>query len=489
MTLKEKLRQLESAGSKKLNLLSLCELLRYKYYQEHAISIKNILKRAKIPAPTKNLSPQNENLLHRFVKEEVVSWGDVSFHLEERITEVKDLLELKPELKSRSDTISTIINDRGYLLSVLPLNLLMPEEVLIQFLPPEDFSVPHPTKHVDPYGITSSGAKVIKNNTWVASQKFNHTVLMNIHGHCPLGCSDCYKSYFVREKGHQNELGSNDLYEEVPTKLKNHVKLLVEWLNENPHVYDVIVSGGEPFLRMNNHIKLILEEFKKAKHITILRFCTGTIFLGLPFRIDDQLLNIIKDFSESSGTMVTFQAHLSNHFQISPEAVMAIKKISDWGFKIYSQIPIREGINFFSTNIEKTIHFLTCLVKTQFLVGVEPYKFIVDMHPRTLEYYVPIEMLVKVFGALFDSHTIPELERPKTLSLLTKQGNLILSWHSLFTMRKTIDYQHRIVKYRIPKVRLVKNRIDFVEFICEESLSELNEDPNSLKDIRNGQFE
>lgn len=150
--------------------------------------------------------------------------------------------------------------------------------------------------------------------------------------------------------------------------------------------------------------------------------------------------------------MVTFQAHLSNHFQISPEAVMAIKKISDWGFKIYSQIPIREGINFFSTNIEKTIHFLTYLVKTQFLVGVEPYKFIVDMHPRTLEYYVPIEMVVKVFGALFDSHTIPELERPKTLSLLTKQGNLILSWHSLFTMRKTINHQDRIVKYRIPKV-------------------------------------
>ncbi len=122
------------------------------------VSINSPCPKAKIPAPTKNLSPQNENLLHRFVKEEVVSWGDVSFHLEERITEVKDLLELKPELKSRSDTISTIINDRGYLLSVLPLNLLMPEEVLIQFLPPEDFSVPHPTKHVDPYGINSSGA-------------------------------------------------------------------------------------------------------------------------------------------------------------------------------------------------------------------------------------------------------------------------------------------------------------------------------------------
>lgn len=367
----------------------------------------------------------------------------------------------------------------------MPLNLLMPQEVLNQFIPSEDFSIPHPAKDIDPYGIASPNAKIVNGELWIGSRKFKHTVLMNIHGHCPIGCSDCYKSYYVREKGQESNLGAGDPYEEVPTRLEKQTKLLVEYLNMNPQVYDVIISGGEPLIRSNTHIKLMLEAFRSAKHLKILRICTGVIFLGLPFRIDNELLDMLSEFSKETGIKITFQTHLSNHFHITPEAVLAVKKIQSRGFNIYSQTPIKEGVNFFSDSLEKTIFFFRELVRRQFIVGVEPYKFIVDMHPRTLSYYVPIEVLSKVFSAIFDSHDIPDLERPKTLSILSKQGNLVLSWHSLFAMEKEIDRKKNTVKYHIPKIRIEGNKELIENYIYEEPLLQVNEDPNSLLKIQN----
>lgn len=445
------LKQLELTNKNKLKLF---KLMRYDYCQRHTNEIENLLEKLSINIPTKNINKEQEKYLYNFINKEKLDWGNTFFHLKNTIQDINDLIDLRPELESKKESISNIIKNKGYLLSILPLNLFMPEEVLLQFIPPDDFSVPHPLKDIDPYGIASQDVKIIKNNMWIASKKFEHTVLMNIHGHCPIGCSDCYKSFYVREKGHENELGAGDPYEKVPNKLKNQTKYLVEWLNTNPKIYDVIISGGEPFLRQNNHIKILLNEFRKARYLRILRFCTGVIFLGLPFRIDDDLLDIINEFTEETDIKITFQAHISNHLQISPEAVLAVKKIKKRGFNIYSQTPVKKGINFFLDDLEKTTFYFRELVKRQFLIGVEPYKFIVDMHPRTLAYYIPIEALIKVYGHLFDSHTIPELERPKTLSILSKQGNIILSPHSLFAMKKEVDYSNKLVKYRIPKLTL-----------------------------------
>lgn len=491
LKLKQTIEGLSRSRQSKLGILDLFRVMRYEYYQRYIRNIENFLRKAGIDIPTKDISSEeDEKILCEIISKEKLDWGDISFHLRYRIKGVDELMEVKPELQDTKESILKAVNEKGYLLSILPLNLLLPKEVLNQFIPPPDFSVPHPAKDIDPYGITAPDVKIMNGKLWLGSRKFPHTVLMNIHGHCYIGCSDCYKSYYVREKGRETELGAGDIHEEIPSRLKHQTKLLVEWLNVNPQVYDVIISGGEPLQRLNTHIKLMLEEFRKAKYLKILRICTGVIFLGLPFRIDNELLEMLSEFSQETGIKITFQAHLSNHFQITPEAVMAVKKIRAAGFNIYSQTPIKEGINFFSKDINKTLFFLRELVRKQFLISVEPYKFIVDMHPRTFAYYVPIELLVKVFSALFDSHLIPDLERPKTLSLLSKMGNVVLSWHSLFTMKKEVDTKKGIVTYYIPRVALENiQEIIVKDYIYQEPLlPPYNGDPDSLLKIRKGYF-
>ena len=112
---------------------------------------------------------------------------------------------------------------------------------------------------------------------------------------------------------------------------------------------------------------------------------------------------------------------------------------------------------------------------------------IVDMHPSTNAYYVPLEPLIQVWGELVESHDYPGLERPRTMSILFEGGNIILSGHVLLSARKRVDKDNKKVTYYIPRVAPTadwKGNIKEV-FVYEEPLQEgINDDPESLTKIR-----
>lgn len=420
-----------------------------------------------------------------------LKWGDINYHLSNRIVTSTQLFKLLPKLVEKKHAIDRII-DKGYKLSLLPLNYLLGHEVYNQFIPPEDYYLPHITKSIDPYGIYKSDTCLINvgKEAWLASYKFPHTLLVNIHGYCPIGCSDCYKSYYTREC-HTIEMGVNDIDDASAKGLTIQLKNLVHWLNKNPEVYDVIISGGEPLVRSNDHIRIVLSSLRHAKHLKILRLCTGTLFLGLPFRFDDNLLDIMEEFEQDTAIRIRIHAHISNWKQISPEAVVAVCKIRARGIPIYTQVPIREGLNYFSDDLNKTLDYFVRLGKTEAILGLEPYMFIADMHPRTNRYYVAIEPLLKLWCALVETHNYPGIERPRSLSILCEQGNVILSGPLILAMRKFIDKESSLISYQIPAPSFLSGQISdkniteqrFLTY-REPLIEGKNDDPNSLSDLQ-----
>jgi L-lysine 2,3-aminomutase len=365
----------------------------------------------------------------------------------------------------------------GYEMSIMPLNVLLPIECLWKYIPEADYFSKTPI-HVnpDPYGHENY---VIKNkNIRLGIHMFRHSFLMDIQSFCPIGCVGCYKTFYTREKGEGHDMGVSK------QTLEKQVRETVRWLNNNPEVYDIIISGGEPLLidYDNNKLAILFNELKKANYLKIVRICTGVIFQGLPFRINEELLEIIKEFCKTTGKRFTFQAHLSNNYQFTPEALWAVKKIREKGFNIYSQVPIQEGINFFREDIEKSLKSFIILGQYQVRAEVEPYKYIVDMHPRTQRRYVPIELLLKIWRKLAESHLYPELERPRTLSILTKQGNIILSWYMLKHMSKEINKEKNEVIYKIPAIVGTKGceEVKMVEYF-EPIIPGINDNPRSLQ--------
>ncbi len=519
--------------------INLLNSIRIKYiYLNVSTNIKQIFYRLGIDIKSlpdllvDNIEQNKENL--------VPDWSDWRFHLNNRLhlnnksteDDFNLLFELVPSAKKNEESLKRIIREgiefhegnngynerRFYDLSILPLNIVLGEEVVNYFIPPPDYLQPHSTKKSDPYGIIQGktrskidlGGPVPITNTEhmiLGSHKFSHTLLFNIDFYCPVGCSDCYKTRMgTREYLAPNSHGSEvrmKIYTHPdlgilnpPTKdqVKNQANSTVKWMNDDPRgqqVRDVIISGGEPLWLPNENIKAILEEFQNATNLKILRICTGAIFLGAPFRVDDVLLDMLKDFTDSTGVRITFQAHLGNYHMISPEAIIAVDKIRRRGISIYSQIPIKNGVNFFLNDPDKTLRDFVELGKRQAIVGVEPYMFIVDMHPSTNAYYVPIEPLMQMWGALVESHDYPGLERPRTLSVLFGGGNIILSGHVLFSAKKVIDKEKDRVIYQIPRVSYQKNWVlktaEYFEY-DEPLMKGINDDPDSLDNLKKKWF-
>lgn len=531
---------LEAVGiAQDFTVLDLLALLRWEYLEQHLTSkVRQVTDRAGIlPPPCPNLPDSRIEQIRGFMRSENLKWENRKFHIDHRIhlnrssseADFQLFFSLVPkarqdEAKLRRIILSGVETDenmngipetRFYDLSILPLNLLLGESVVDYFIPPADYLEPHPTKKPDPYGIIRGRSRAkaatgkptvvadIETKLILGAHKFSHTFLLNIDFYCPVGCSDCYKTRMgTREYIHPDlvkagvspkiyrhpEMGL--LSPPTGTQVAEQARRVVTWMNKDKRgqqVYDVIVSGGEPLLMSNETIKAVLNQFRLANNLQILRLCTGALFLGIPFRIDDELLDTLTEFSETTGVHVTIQAHLGNHLMISPEAVIAVDKIRKRGIPIYSQVPIKNGINFFLDSIEKTIYYLVELGRRQTIVGVEPYALIVDMHPSTNAYYVPIEPLMQVWGAIVESHDYPGLERPRTLSVLFEGGNIILSGHTLFSAKKELDTENDRVIYYIPRM-LAKGGwnagIAEVFKFEEPLLRGINDDPNSLERLR-----
>ncbi|MDP2930109.1 MAG: hypothetical protein Q8N56_00665 [bacterium] len=507
----------------------LLEILRYEYLKSAiSISEKKMFDKANIYkfTPPAILHSKTDHI-KKIIDRRRINWGDWRFHLNYRIhlnrysikADLDNLFSLVKIKKKHGKALWNIIHDgvdignnNGYTerhyydLSILPLNLLLDKSVLNYFIPPTDYFLSHPTNKADPYGIVRgySRAEVAKGKPSViineetrlilGAHKFGYSFLLDLDFNCPIGCSDCYKTrlgtreylkdkekpriYYHPELGELNPPSKNQMVEQL--------KCVVRWMNNDPRgkkVYDIILSGGEPFALPNRAIKVVLNELKNVKNLRILRICTGTLFLGLPFRIDDELLDTLRNYSDATGVKITIQAHLGNHHMISPEAVIAVQKIRQRGIPIYSQVPIKNGINFFLNNLNKTMDYMIELGRRQVQVGVEPYVFIVDMHPSTNAYYVPIEPLMQVWSKLVESHEYPGLERPKALSVLFENGNIILSGHTLFSAKKKVDKSNDRVIYRIPRVGTTSGwKMKIAEtFDYEEPLIRgINDDPHSL---------
>lgn len=420
------------------------------------------------------LSGKQKNELDTLIKRRHYNWGNIDFHITYRITTYQDLVEILGEIEPE---IENIIK-KGYNLSIMPLALVTRnKDLLNKFIPKKDFFTDHIAKTRDPYGIFGKKTKIFREGFYLASQKFRRSVLMNITSICSFGCVGCYKGVYTRIVGKK-------FYTDLEKAVSKQAKLLVKHLNEHPEIKTVIVSGGEPLLLTNDGYKKIMDEFRQAKYLGEFRICTGTIFQGWPFRIDDEFLDILEDFENETGIKVNFNAHLGHPAQFTPESLIVIRKIIKGGFPINSQIPLQRNVNILIEDFDKTMDVLYQLAQLQGISGVRPYKYILHMNVGSLEYSVPLEFMLKVLAELKYrlDHPWPETWQPVSFCILYQKGNILLSPQMLYTIKKEIQKDKDCVVYQIP-VPIGNKKWQVVKYV-EPLLKGYNDNPNSLKKFK-----
>ncbi len=427
-------------------------------------------------------------------------WASPAFQLIFRATKPEHLrlLDLEAYMEEAKAAVSA-----GRVMSILPYNILMGKNTIKKYIPsrPDKFS--GNWRHsMDPYGLFRGIDRVVAvdcggNETYLATRKFSYAVLANITEACHIGCDGCYKGSMVRTAfsalaevypGYAQIKRQLNLQEE---RAEKQAELLARWLNQNPEVDTIVMSGGEPTLFSNRALEKILEQYKKAEHVSIVRMCTSSVFQGMWYRIDDDFVKMLQDFERETGKQFYINAHVTDDFQLSaPEARMAVEKLERAGITIHLQMPLQEGINFQRDDLAWSVEKLRRISKLAYGSGVIPYKLIVDMHsPSHPDLTVPIETVTRAIGFLDQHKQHSDHERWQAYNVLHEQGNLYLTAYPHFTAVKDIDEENQRVTYFIPKAELEVNgrkivrKIVVVHTYEEPLIHGHNNNPNSFSEI------
>ncbi len=385
---------------------------------------------------------------------------DYSYHLRNRLTgtaHFNEFVNLFPEYKKQAGMKEYLAKE--YDLSIMPMNLSRGlEHAVLYFLPLLGYKSkqdPYAIKHTRSV-ITSRPAGQNKKAFYIATRKhkyatylFTLTVPWSLDPTkgtflCPIGCRNCYRGYETRNR--QSIVITDTGDDLAASQIKQQTEALVrQW---DPSVYDILISGGEPLL-FANHIwqESILDVLAECPHIASLRICTGALGLGLFARFDDELLEKLVRFRTSRGVQVGINAHIAHPEQFTPEMVAVSMRLKARTIRIMPQVPLVQGTNFFSEDLQKTILLLRRMARlSAFLLNEPIYKFIVDMQGS-----VPLLHAIRVYRALFDRHQIDSnIVRPISFELFTTHsvGNLNLSYHTLFAMKLRREGSNAV--YEIP---------------------------------------
>ena len=167
-------------------------------------------------------------------------------------------------------------------------------------------------------------------------------------------CASCQRMYDFQSERLNFEFESLRPKESWDHKLRR----LMAYFEEDTQLRDILITGGDALMSQNKTLRNILEAVyrmacrkRKAnqarpdgeKYAELQRVRLGARLPAyLPMRIDDQLVEVLKEFREKASAVGVKQFVIQTHFQspleVTPEAREAIRKILSAGWLITNQL-------------------------------------------------------------------------------------------------------------------------------------------------------
>lgn len=170
------------------------------------------------------------------------------------------------------------------------------------------------------------------------THRYPDRVLFLVSNTCALYCRHCTRK---RKVGSEHFIPSKSL-----------VNQGIKYIKKNPHIRDVLLSGGDPFLLSDQYLEWLLKQLRRIPHIEIIRLGTR-IPVALPFRITEHLVNIMKKYHP-----IWINTHINHPRELTPETMESIRKLADGGFPLGNQSVLLAGINDCPHIIKKLGHAL-----------------------------------------------------------------------------------------------------------------------------------
>lgn len=218
--------------------------------------------------------------------------------------------------------------------------------------------------------------------------KYHGRVLMTMAGACAVNCRYCFRRHFP----YQDNNPGRDGWQYV-----------LDYIANDPHIHEVILSGGDPLLVKDNVLAPLLTQLASIPHLRTLRIHTR-IPVVLPERINTSFLNLMA----TSRLHKVIVLH-SNHAQELDSSVLDVcVALRQAGCHLLNQSVLLAGIN-------DSAQILAELSERLFACGVLPYYLhLLDKVQGAAHFDVSLNDAVVIFRelqGLLPGYLVPRLAR------------------------------------------------------------------------------
>ena len=167
-------------------------------------------------------------------------------------------------------------------------------------------------------------------------------------------CASCQRMYDFQSRRLNFELEKLMPKENWNTRLRK----LMDYFEHDTQIRDILITGGDALMSRNATLRNILDAVCKMavrkrqanlsrpdgeKYAELQRVRLGTrLPVYLPMRVDDELLDILRDFRqkavEAGITQLFVQTHFQSPLEVTPESREAIRRILSTGWAVTNQL-------------------------------------------------------------------------------------------------------------------------------------------------------
>lgn len=221
--------------------------------------------------------------------------------------------------------------------------------------------------------------------------KYYGRVLLLITGGCVINCRYCFRRHFP--------------YQQHRFAKKEWSKIL-DYIRQDPSIYEVILSGGDPLLIADSVLLELLQQLTLIKHVRILRFHTR-IPIVLPERIDKNFLNLLTQINIEKVIVL----HCNHVQELDASVQQACQALRNMNCYLFNHTVLLKDIN-------NNADTLAELSKQLFAFGILPYYLhLLDKVNGAAHFDMPEQSAVLIYRELqkkLPGYLLPRLVREKT---------------------------------------------------------------------------
>lgn len=314
----------------------------------------------------------SEAFTFRGIKPGDSEWNDWKWQLKNRIMSAGELADVLPLSEYEQRDIRLCLDRFRMAITPYYASLMDPGDpccpIRMQAVPSIKETYISPQEMLDP--LNEEHDSPVKNIV----HRYPDRVLLLVTHTCAMYCRHCTRRRVVGEEDRfitQAELDA-----------------AVAYIERNPHIRDVLISGGDPLTMGDAALERIIGRLRAIEHVEIIRIGTR-VPVVLPMRITPALLRMLRKYQP-----VWINTHFNHPKELTAEAVAACAAIVDAGIPLGNQSVLLRGVN---DNADTMKELLLKLVKAR----IRPYYlYQCDMSQGLSHFRTRVETGIQIMQSL-----------------------------------------------------------------------------------------